>query len=211
MVRKLQFVENRSPFEPAFCLLGNQMVIDPPAEVFCPCSSPVAPPAVFLGTLVILAEGIYKTRSHKLVEPLAFFGQKAGHFGMAPRVVDVDGLVADVVISANQQMGSLLPQFVYVLAEIGQKFHLEILPQVARGAGRNINAKNGKIAVVGSDDTPFGIVGWIAHADDHLVGLATRKNAHTAVSFFFGRVEIVVVASDWIVSKSIWSSIALSS
>ena len=102
MVRMFGFGKQVGTLDVVFKVFTDQVVIDPPPFVVVSGVCSIAPPAILVGFRVEVAKGINKSIVHKCVNPLAFFGQKAGNIFIANRIVDVDGSVANVIITTDK-------------------------------------------------------------------------------------------------------------
>ena len=90
-------------------VVGHNMIVDAPAEVFGTGTGTEAPPAVLVGFLHELTEAVDVTVAQKVRHPLAFFGQESRRGVVFSWVVDVDVLVADVVVARKHQLRPFLP------------------------------------------------------------------------------------------------------
>ena len=175
-------------------VVGHHVVVDAPAEVLATSTGAEAPPAVTVGFLHQVTETVDIAIAEEVGHPLAFLGQEARRGIVFPRVVDVDVLVADVVVARKHKVGALFPQRVDIVAEEVEPYHLEGLAFVARGARGMVDAHHREVAEVGTEETPFVVVQGFVHAVNHVVRLLFRDEAHAAVAFLLGREPIVVVA-----------------
>jgi hypothetical protein len=146
------------------------VVIDSPAQVSGPRIGSETPPGVFFGRRIELPEGIDQAGLSPIVHPGSFFGQKAGSVLMSFGVIDIYGLVANIKVSANQQIRTFFTQLSYKIDEIGQKFHFELLSHIAHTARGHIDTKNTEIAVIGSQYPAFAVVFVVVHAHYNAVG-----------------------------------------
>lgn len=80
------------------------------------------------------------------------------------RVMDIDGFMADVVVSSQDKERPVLPELFHVILEIGQPLHLERLAFIPRCAGRVVDADNAQSSEIGADKAAFVVVGRDAHA-----------------------------------------------
>ena len=105
MVRMFSIRQYIGPFEAFFQIVGNTDIIDAPALVIGPRVGPKTPPGIAVRLGVKFAEGVNHAVVKPFVHPGALFGQKAGGVFVAHRIVNIDGLVANVVIAAHHQSG----------------------------------------------------------------------------------------------------------
>ena len=132
------------------------------------------------------AESIDEALVQETGHPLPLFGQEAAVGGIAHRVVNVYRLVADVIVPAQNQLGTGAQQFHRIVPEVFQPLHLKGLALVAACSRRVIDAHHGQVAVIGTDKPPFAIVLLHAHAVFHMVRLAFRQDGDSAIPFLPG-------------------------
>src|SRR3954469_4239970 len=92
--------------------LSNICIIYTPALVIGTCPGKCAPPGILVRLFIKVAEGIYITAAKQLIHPRPLIRQKAGIVLISYRVMYVYRLVADVIIPANDQLGTSLFQTV---------------------------------------------------------------------------------------------------
>src|SRR5688500_10032409 len=97
-----------------------------------------------------MPECVDKPAFHEVTDPLPLFGREPGRIGITYRVVNVDRLMADVVIARNDQAGDFFLQSAYVLLKVVQEPVFEILALVTRGARRSVHAHYRKVLKVGT-------------------------------------------------------------
>ncbi len=78
--------------------------------------------------LIKVAETVYKARLHKFAYPLPFVRQKARNARVALRVVNVYGLMANVIIAANDEVRDLFFKVVDVLRKLCHVLKLVLVP-----------------------------------------------------------------------------------
>ena len=170
--------------------LAHPVVIDAPTGIAPARPTPEAPPAVSLRAGIEHTERIDHARCLVAVHPFALLGQETRHAHLALRVVDVDGLVAYVIVAAHDEVGTLAPHLLHKRQESFQEIHLERLPLVTRRAGRHVHAHHRHVAEVRPQHAPLGIVAGMVHARHHAVGLPPGEDAHAAVTLLLRRVEV---------------------
>lgn len=133
-----------------------------------------------------------KRISEAIVKPLGqpgtLLGQEAGIRLIAYRIVNVNFIVRDVVITNDDQLRTLLHQLVYPVVKFIQKFHFECLPHIARRAGREVAIEHRPVAKIRAENAPFGVVFCNAATLDHLVRFLAREGRYAAVALLFRRV-----------------------
>ena len=174
--------------------VSHHMVVDAPTQVLGTGTSAEAPPAVLVGFLHQMPETVDVAVAEELGHPLAFLRQEARHCVVLSRVVDVDVLVADVVVAGKHEVGPFFPQFVDIFAEEVEPHHFEGLALIARGARGVVDAHHRQVAKVGAEEAALVVVQGLVHAVDHVVGFLFCDEAHAAVTFFLRGEPIVVVA-----------------
>ena len=170
------------------------MIVDAPTQVLLACPGAETPPAVSVGFLHQMTEAVDVAVTEEIGHPLAFFRQKARRGVVFPRVVDVDVLMADVVVAREDQFRPFLAQLVHIVAEEIEPHHLEGLTFVACGARGVVHAHHGAVAEVGTQKTSLVVVEGIAHAIFHMVGFHFGDQPHPTVAFLLGREPIGVVS-----------------
>ena len=138
--------------------VGHHVVVDAPTEVLGTGTCTEAPPAVLIGLLHQMSETVDVTVTEEVGHPLPLLGQKPRRGVVFPRVVDVDVLVADVVVTRKHQLRAFFPQFVDILAEEVEPHHLESLSFVARGARGVVDTHYRKVTKVGTEKAAFIVI-----------------------------------------------------
>ena len=90
--------------DPVFQAIGNRNVVDPPAFVVSAGAGPVSPPGIFAELRVFEAESIGVAVTEPFRHPFSFFGQKSGHFLIPDWIVNINFVVRNIVIAANDQV-----------------------------------------------------------------------------------------------------------
>ena len=169
------------------------MVVNTPTYISCSGCRAETPPTVFLATLVEHAEGVHHTAGFPLIEPCTLFGQEAAHADLSFGVIDVDGLVRNIVVSADYDIGTLFAQFVNPHDEVRQEIHLVFVFWSFGLARWDIHANNRHVAIVGTNDATLAVVFGITHADNYAVGLKTCEDSYARVSLFLCGVDIALI------------------
>ena len=172
----------------------NVDVIDAPSLVIGAGVCAEAPPAVLMRFGVELAEGVDKPAVEQFGKPGPFFGQEAGGIFVADGIVNIDGLVRDVIIAGNHQVGPFLAELLKVTVELVEPLVFIGLSFFSRGAGREICVDEGNVPEIGPYDPAFGIALHIAVPVLHVVGFYFGKDSHAAISFFLRGVPVIRVA-----------------
>ena len=129
----------------------------------------------------------------QLCHPGAFFGQETAVFLVAAPVLQVNLLVRDVDVAAQDELPCTLGGH-EVRVEGVQKAELGLLALFARRSAREVGADDGQLArgcvKAQFDGAALGIELGRAVAGDDVAGLMARVDAHTRVAFFLGKVEM---------------------
>ena len=175
-------------------IVSHHVVIDAPAKVFGTGTGAKTPPAVMVGLLHQLTETVDIAVAEEIRHPLPLFGEEARRGVVLSWVVDVDVLVADVVVARKHQLRPFLTQRIDILTEEIQPNHFERLTLVASSARGMIDAHHREVAKVGAEETALVVVKGFVHAIDHVVGFLLRDEAHAAVAFLLGWEPVMMVA-----------------
>src|SRR6056297_926181 len=110
---------------------AGHVVVDPPADVVVPGPAPIRPPGVLLGPGVDAAEGVvHADRTEHLVHPGPLFGQEAGVLPVTLPVLQIDFLVRDIPVTADDPVAPGFRPFLEPGLEVVHAFVLELLPLV---------------------------------------------------------------------------------
>src|SRR3954469_22298213 len=166
---------------------GGHLVIDAPAYVLLPGLAAVRPPGVVAGVRVELAEHIDEADLVEHVrEPGALFRREAGVLPVGAPVGEVDLLVRDVPVAAQDDLGLAAAQALQVRREVLEKAQLRRLPVRAGRAGGHVEGYHPQLAEARLDITAFGVeFAVLEPAQDFVRRLpAVKRNA--AVALFLG-------------------------
>jgi hypothetical protein len=119
----------------------------------------------------------------------ALLGQAARVLLVALPVLDVDFLVDDVHVAAQDHL-TLLLQLGEMRHEFVHEAVLRLLALFAARAGRHVHRHDRQLAVTRLDVAPLGIEFAAAEADDHVVGLTAAVHARTAVALLRRVMEV---------------------
>ena len=125
-----------------------------------------------------------------LRQPGALLRQKAGILLVAFPVFQVNFLVGDVEIAADDNLPAGLSQFNEVRQKQLQKPEFGSLPLLPRRAGWLVDRDHREIGKVTLDVAPFGVKFLRAEADDHFARLLPGINAGAAIALFLGVMEV---------------------
>src|SRR3981081_3553627 len=116
---------------------GVDLLCDAPADVLRPGLPAIRPPGVLVGLLVEAPENVDKAQlAEHPGEPGALLRQEAGVLLVRPPVPQVDLLVRDIPVAAQDDLAAALPQLHQVLEEALEEAELGFLsmrPSRTRG------------------------------------------------------------------------------
>src|SRR3569833_2008109 len=171
---------------------GGDLVVDAPADVLGPGLAAVAPPGVGLAGMLGVEAAVDVDRA-ELVEqarhPGTLLGQEAGVLLVGFPVLEVDFLVGNVPVAADDDFAARLDQRLEAQEEDVEKAELGLLAFVAAGAGGLVERDDGEMAVVGLDVAAFGIEFLDAEALDDALWRLAGVDADAAVALLLGVVE----------------------
>ena len=127
-------------------------------------------------------------------QPRTFLGQEAGILLVALPVFQVDFMVGDIPVAADDHFASQRLQCQQVRQE---QFHEAELGFLALGTGRTggaVHGNDGQVAKITAHVAAFGIEFGAAEADMHGVRFHLAVHARAGVTLFLGIVEMAMVA-----------------
>jgi len=139
-------------------VVSHGSIVDTPAFITDTGTSPITPPAIRYVLRVFVPEGIGHRIAKPAVHPGPFFRQEARRVFITYRIMDIDGLMSDVVIAHNNQFWSGLPKRLNVVIKITQELHLNALTDFAGCSGREVTIEQGQVAKVSAQDTAFAVI-----------------------------------------------------
>ena len=174
--------------------VGDQKIVDAPADVLLPRAEAVAPPGICAGQLRIAkTKGVCKAARKQLREFPAFLVGKAGVPAVGFRILQVDFLMGDVQVAAEDH-GSLRVKRAKIGAQRVLPRHtvvdaLQAVLRIRRVAGQNVT-----IRVFQRDETSlmiqFGHAAAIAHGER----LMPREDRCAGIALFLGRIPELMIA-----------------
>src|SRR5882672_819944 len=180
--------------------LGRRdLVVDAPADVLRIGAAAVRPPGVLLGVLVEAAKDVDEA---DLVEdacqPFALLGEEAGVLLVRAPVLEVDLLVRDVPVAAQDDLGVALAQALEMQHELLEEAELRRLAVRAGGARRHVKGNHPQLAEARLDVAAFGVELAAGEAALHLVGRSAAVERDAAVALLLrkrvaGLVELEAV------------------
>lgn len=176
-----------------FEVVADQVVVDAPPFVVVSGVGPVAPPAVLVGLGVKVTKRVHKPVIHKSVDPRPLFGQKAGNVFVPHGVVNIDGLVTDIVVATDDQSGMFFSELIDIGLKIVHKLEL-VIEAVEIGSRGEIKADDGNLMEIGTHDPAFEVYVRDSGALLYVEGFSFGENGNSTISFFLGRVPVVFIA-----------------
>ena len=174
----------------------GQVVVQTPAHVLGIGLATVAPPGVggVGGVGLQAAVHVHQTTiGQHAGHPGALFGQKAAVFLVAFPVLQVDLLVRDVDVAAQDELALGLQALQHGVEAV-QKAELGLLPLGARGAAGKVAADDGELAPggveAGFDVAALCVEFGHAKARDDIAGGVSRVYADTGVALLLGQVKV---------------------
>src|SRR5712671_2379329 len=166
---------------------GRDLVVDPPADVLRPALAAVGPPGVLVRLGVDAAEHIDETQLvEHLGEPGALLGQKARILLVRAPVLEIDLLVCDVPVPAQDDLVASRLQLFKMGEEMLQEAKLRSLAMRSGRARRQVDRDHPELAEARLDVAAFGIELLAGKAAPDLIGLPFAIQRHAAVAFFLG-------------------------
>src|SRR5207302_429916 len=166
---------------------GGDLVIDAPADILRPGLPAIGPPGVLIRLLVEAPENIDKAQRVEYAgEPGAFLRQEAGVPLIRPPVAQVDLLVRDIPVAAQDDLVAAAAQPPQVLEEVFEEAELRVLPVRARGARGQIQRSHPQPAEAPLDVAALGVELAAPEAALDLVGRPAAIEADAAVAFLLG-------------------------
>src|SRR4030095_3160616 len=105
------------------------LVVDAPAHVVRPRFAPVGPPRVLLRARIDFAEDVDEAQVVEYAcQPRAFLRQKAGILLVAAPVLQIDRLMGDVPVAAQDDFALFLPQLRKMRQELLEKAEFRRVP-----------------------------------------------------------------------------------
>ena len=99
MVRVHHLGQDANVGDTALKVVGHHVVVDAPTEVLGTGTCTEAPPAVLVGLLHQMSKTVDVTVAEEVGHPLPLLGKEARRGVMFSRIVDVDVLMTDVVVT----------------------------------------------------------------------------------------------------------------
>ena len=99
--------------------------------------------------LIKMAKGVDKTALDEVFQPFPLLRQEAGNILVSHGIMDIDGLVTNIVITTNNELRSFFAQLIDIALDLVHIGELE-LQAVGIGSGRQIHAHHRNIAKISS-------------------------------------------------------------
>ena len=146
-----------------------------------------------VGALVDTAKHIHPAIFENITQPGAFFGQETRVLAIAAPVLQIDFVVRDVQVTADDKFAPFGLHGGEVRTKHLEKTKLRLLPVFTAGARRQINRDQRHGAEIGAHIATF--VVKLAHTKTNgdSVRLTQRINPDAAIAFFFRVVKMAVI------------------
>ena len=115
MIRAHDLIQNFRTQKSRLQIFTDANVINSPALVVGACIGAKAPPGVVVRLFIEMPESINVIVTQKFRHPFTLFGQEAGTFCISYRIMNVNSLMRNIVITAQKQIGALLAQFLHII------------------------------------------------------------------------------------------------
>src|SRR5580700_1490402 len=174
---------------------AHDLVVDAPADVVGARLSAVGPPGVQLRLRSHLAERIHvASRTEQLVHPGALLGQETGVLLVGAPVAQVDRLVGDVPVTAEDVVTPPPLETCQMRLEGLQEAVLGGLALRARGAGRQVQRNHRQLADLHLEVAALAVELIHPEAAQHAIGLVARVERNPGITPALGVAEVAVVA-----------------
>ena len=116
MIGMFNFWENYRSSHFFFQRFGDEVVIQTPAFVSCSRTSSVAPPRILVRLVIEMPETVGQIIfGHKFRHPVPFHWEKPGSVCQPNWIVNIDGLMTNVEIAADDEIRNCFSEFFDVL------------------------------------------------------------------------------------------------
>ena len=185
MVAAEDFGEDVGFFQPGAEALGDEEIVEAPADVPSAGGAEDAPPSVMSPALFKFAEGIEETSVYKGGEAVAFLDGEAVVANVGLGVGKVDLGVGDVEVAAKDD-----GLFLFQCFQVSQEITVPLLAvgepgEIALGVG-HINVDEVEIVGLGGQDAAFLVVLYNADVRGNGNGFFFNKNGGAGVTSFLG-------------------------
>src|SRR5687768_15007276 len=96
--------------------------------------------------------------------------------------MNINLAVADVVVSADDQLGAGLLQFIEIAKEKIEILHLHRLSFITRSSAWEVGAHDAKVANIDTQISALVVIGRVAGSFYYVIGFYFGKNSHAAIS-----------------------------
>src|ERR1019366_3846137 len=185
-------------------LRRGEVIVEPPADVFCSRLATVAPPGVLLGMRVERAKDVDEAELlEQPCHPGALLGEEAAVLAVALPVLEVDLLVRNVDVADEDDL-ALLAEAFEIRRHQGEEGEFRLLPMLARRAAREIAADDAqprqRFAAAASearlDVAALGVEFPVPEAEPHRGRLPAAVEADPRVALLLGEVEMPLHSGD---------------
>src|SRR5213593_2069923 len=192
MIGKAPVLVNRHRMRRDRNAWGRDLVVDAPTDVLCPRLAAVRPPGVMSGLLIDAAENVDEAQFvEDPRQPGPLLGQEAGVLLVAAPVLEIDRLMRDVPVAAENDLALLPAQLEQMRQELLKEAELRRLPMRACGSRRQVDAGDGELAEIGFEIAAFAVEFGGAETGGYL-GLRLGVERDTRVTLARGGQEEAV-------------------
>ena len=135
--------------------LTGHAIVNPPAFILGTRIKTIAPPRILLFLRIEQTERINKSCRKETSHPFPFFGQEAAVRGIPDRIMNINRLMTDIIVTAKDKVRTSLAQLCHIFLKVFQPHHFKCLPFVSARSRRMINTDYGQVAKIRTDKTPF--------------------------------------------------------
>jgi len=166
----------------------HQLVVDTPSNVMFTRPPAVRPPGILVGSIIDGSEGVDETDLvDDVIHPGALLRRKTRILLIAAPIFNVDDLVSDVDVAADDMGPRILDHRLHPALEAREKSKLRLLARIARRTRRKISARDDTVCEVSLDMPALSVEFRIAVTANDFTRLLTRIQCHSAVARLFGR------------------------
>ena len=145
-----------------------------------------------MGVAVEMPKRIGEALLDKRIQPSTFFWQKTRKFGIAHRIMNIDGFMTDIIISTNHQIGVRLFERIDIRLKV---IHIGKLKRQTLGIRSRwqIQTHDRNIFKIDTEVASFSIHIFDACTIGNVFGFLFAQYCYPTVPLFLGGIPIVVV------------------
>ena len=139
MVGMYGLIQDIRPFQQRAYRFADHTIINSPAFILGTRIKTIAPPGIFLFLRTKRTERVHISRRQETRHPFPFFRKETTVCCIPDRIMNVDRLMADIIIATKNQIGTGLLLLHHILLKIFQPHHFKSLAFVPARSRRVIN------------------------------------------------------------------------